>query len=144
MDNRYSDFKIDIVTHILLLIFTLGIWYFIWIYKTTDNLNRIPGVEQRNPTNKLLLCIFVPFYSIYWTYVTAQIVDKFSTDNGNPSDMAVIDTVLDIFTDIVAAVLIQNSINSAVEFIESNNNYRDNINYNNSNYNNNYNNNMNV
>ena len=56
----------SMVKHVFLLLFTFGIWYFIWIYRTTRYLNRVEGEEYRNPTYKLLLCMFVPFYLIYW------------------------------------------------------------------------------
>lgn len=33
----------------------------------TRYLNRMGGEEPRNPTTKLLLCIFLPVYMMFWT-----------------------------------------------------------------------------
>ena len=73
---------VDILQHILLLIFTFGIYQYYWIYKTTKLLN-FYSQEQRNEVTELLLCIFVPFYFIYWYYKTADIVEKVDYQNPN-------------------------------------------------------------
>ena len=61
-DNAYTDAYCGIGKLILLSIFTLGIWSLIWIHRTTKFLNQAPDAEYHNPTKKLLLCMFVPFY----------------------------------------------------------------------------------
>lgn len=98
--------------HILLLLFTFGIWYYIWIYKTTENLNALPDEENRNPVANLLLCLFVPFYIVYWVYKSAQRLDKISTRCGIPSDSAVLCLILAIFVSIVPPILMQDKINN--------------------------------
>lgn len=108
-----SDGYISLGKHIVLCLFTFGIWYWIWIYRTTAYLNRTPNAEQYNPTSKLLLCIFVPFYSIYWYYKHGGRIDTLShSRNPNQSDMATICLVLGIFIPIVACILMQDRINS--------------------------------
>lgn len=108
-----SDGYIGLGKHIVLCLFTFGIWYWIWIYRTTAYLNRTPNAEQYNPTSKLLLFIFVPFYSIYWYYKHGGRIDTLShSRNPNQSDMATICLVLGIFIPIVACILMQDRINS--------------------------------
>lgn len=98
--------------HIVLCLFTFGIWYLIWIHRTTKFLNKTPNAEQYNPTNKLLLCMFVPFYQIYWFYKHGQRIDTFSKYKGlNNSDMATLCLILGIFIPIVACILMQDRIN---------------------------------
>ena len=48
----------------------------------TGYTNAAENEEYRNPTKKLLLCLFIPFYIIYWTYKTGQRVDKMGAAKG--------------------------------------------------------------
>ncbi len=109
--------------HILLLLVTFGIWNYIWIYRTTKFLNRVEGVEYRNPTTKLLLSMFVPFYSIYWTYKSAQYIDKLARSKGIQSDISTICLILEFFVPIVPPILMQDKINSSVLSVESKTQY---------------------
>ena len=100
--------------HVLLLLFTFGIWYLIWIYRTTENLNCLEDEPPRTPVNKLLLCMFVPFYSIYWVYKSAQRIDRLSAMRGTPSDSATLCLILAIVIGIVPPILMQDKINAIV------------------------------
>ena len=109
----YKEGYCSMVKHILLCLFTFGIWYLIWIYRTTQFLNNAEGAEQHNPLFKLLLCLFVPFYQIYWFYKQGQRIDSFSKQrNLNHSDMATLCLLLGIFIPIVACILMQDRINA--------------------------------
>lgn len=103
-----------LVKHILLLIFTFGIWYFIWIYRMTGYLNQTKDEPERNPTTKLLLCLFVPFYSIYWVYKSAQRIDKLAALKGVRSDLSTICLILAIFIGIIPPILMQDKINEII------------------------------
>lgn len=103
-----------LVKHVLLLLFTCGIWHLIWIYRMTDYTNAVNDEEPRNPTTKLLLCMFIPFYAIYWVYKTAQRVDKMAAVKGIASDMATLCLILEIFIPIVPAILLQDKLNKIV------------------------------
>ena len=103
-----------LVKHILLLLFTFGIWHLIWIYRMTGYTNAVQDEEPRNPTNKLLLSLFVPFYIIYWTYKTAQRVDKMAAAKGLTSDMATLCLILEIFVPIIPPILLQDKMNNIV------------------------------
>ena len=104
----------DLLSHTLLLLFTFDIWRYIWIYKTTDRLNNLTSEEYRNPTTKLLLCMFIPFYYIYWTYKTAKIVDNLAKDKGIQSDITPICLVLSFFIELIPPIIIQDKINNIV------------------------------
>ena len=106
-----DDAYISLGKHICLLLFTFGIWQMIWIHKTTKITNASKRGEYRNPTTKLLLCLFVPFYMIYWTYITAQRIDEIAKDNDVQSDIGTICLVLAIFVGIVPPILMQDKIN---------------------------------
>lgn len=103
-----------LVKHILLLLFTCGIWLFIWIYRVTGYTNNVEGEENRNPTNKLLLCLFVPFYMIYWMYKTAQRLDKMAAAKNIPSDLSTLCLILAFFVPIIPPILMQDKLNDIV------------------------------
>lgn len=102
----------SLVKHVLLLLFTFGIWQLIWIYKTTAYLNCVEDEEYRNPTTKLLLCMFVPFYSIFWIYKSAQRIDKLAKTKNIQSDLSTLCLILAIFIPIIAYILMQDKINA--------------------------------
>ena len=108
------DYFVSMGKHICLLFFTAGIWFMIWIYKATKFGNFAKGEEEKNPTASLLLFLFVPFYSIYWTYKTAQRIDAIAQEKGLQSDLGTICLILSIFVPIVPPILMQEKINSAV------------------------------
>ena len=100
--------------HVVLLLFTCGVWNLIWIYRVTGHTNGVAGEEDRNPTTKLLLCLFVPFYQIYWTARTARRIDAMAAVRGISSDLSTLCTVLAIFVPIVPPILIQSKLNEIV------------------------------
>lgn len=102
---------IDMLMHILLLVFTCGIWNLVWIYKTTDYLNCVEDEPYQNPGSKLLLCMFIPFYSIYWVYKNAARIDKLAKNNDVYSDITTIATVMAVILNIVAPIIMQEKIN---------------------------------
>lgn len=109
-----NDMYCGMTKHVLLLLFTCGIWLLIWVYRTTRNTNGIAGEADRDPTTKLLLFMFVPFYSIYWVYKTAQRIDIMAKQKGVPSDIATICLVLEIFVPIVPPIVMQDKMNEIV------------------------------
>lgn len=109
-----SEIYCGLVKHILLLLFTCGIWLYIWIYRVTGYTNNVEGEENRDPTNKLLLCLFVPFYVIYWMYKTAQRLDKMAAAKNIPSDLSTLCLILAIFVPIIPPILMQDKLNDIV------------------------------
>ncbi len=108
-----TDGYISLSKHIVLCLFTFGFWNWFWTYRTTAFLNRTPNAEQYQPTSALLLCMFVPFYSIYWYYKNGERVDTLSQlKNLNQSNTATMCLILSIFIPIVACILMQDRINN--------------------------------
>lgn len=94
-----------LVTHIVLLVLTFGIWTFVWIYKQTKDLEG--KGQKRDARTELLLCILVPFYVAYWCYQTAKIVDGLAKEKGLHSDLAIIATVTAVFLAPVSTAVLQ-------------------------------------
>ena len=112
-DDDLGDGYYKLSKHILLLIFTGGIWYLIWIHRTTKHLNKAPNAEYYNPTSKLLLFMFVPFYFIYWHYKHGQRIDSINKAKGlHGSDMATLFMILGILIPTIAAIIMQDKINA--------------------------------
>ena len=104
----------DMAKHMLLLLFTFGIWNLIWVYKVTGYLNVVKDEEPRNPTTKLLLYMFVPFYSIYWIYKSAQRIDKLAKQKGLSADSATLCLIMAIFLPIIAPIIMQDKMNNII------------------------------
>jgi len=105
---------VSIGLHVILMIFTLGIWQAIWVYRTTRFTNFAKNKITRNPIFSLLLCTFVPFYNIYWTYETAQRSDLLLQERGILSNSATLCLILSIFIPFIPPIIIQSKINQAV------------------------------
>ena len=106
------------VAHVLLLLLTFGIYGFVWIYQTTEYLNQDTEMEYRNPNTKLLLCIFVPFYVIYWTYQSALRMDDLAQENGIECDLGMLCLILSIFVGVIPPILIQAKMNELADVVE--------------------------
>ena len=109
-----ADGYCSMAVHVLLMLLTCGVYNLVWIYRVTKYLNCVEGNQPRNATNKLLLCMFVPFYSIYWTYQSAQRIDKLAKQKGRASDISTLCLVLAILLPIVPPILMQAKINEIV------------------------------
>lgn len=112
--TAYGKSYKSLVPHVLLLLFTCGIYYLVWIYRTTDSLNACKNEEYRNPVNKLLLCMFVPFYSIYWTYKSTHRIDTLGYEKGIQGDTATLSLILSLFVPILPPILMQSKLNSVI------------------------------
>ena len=111
------DGYIKMVKHILLLLFTFGIWWFIWIYRTTKYLNLANNEEPRKHVAELLLCMFIPFYIIYWNYKSALRIDYLLEQNGMGPAIGNVSIFWSIFVPFLVPILMQDSINRlALEF----------------------------
>ncbi len=106
--------KVSMVKHVLLLLFSFGIWEAIWVYKTTNFTNVAENENKRSAVKELLLCMFVPFYQIFWTYKTAKRIDRIAKESGVVSDIGTICLVFAILMEIISPILMQAKINQII------------------------------
>ena len=109
---RSGDGYCGMVKHLLLLLFTFGVWYFIWIYRTTGYLNRVEGAPKQHPGHQVLFCLFIPFYKIYWAYKNAERLDKLSDTFGISFSLTTLCLLLQIINPFIPSMLIQDRINT--------------------------------
>ena len=102
----------NLVSMVLLMVFTLGIYFLYWVYQTTEYANRDKSTPHHTPVVQLLLVMFVPYYELYWFYKTS----KKLTHLGEPfevfDDNSIVTLLLGIFgLDFIGAVVLQDQIN---------------------------------
>ncbi len=106
----------SMIPHLLLCIFTLGIYQLIWICKVTKYLNaRINTEPAMTPWHQVVASMFVPFYMVYWTYKCAQRLDITAREQGAQSNLTLLCTILQVFSFynvILPSILIQDKINT--------------------------------
>ena len=56
-----------------------------------------------------------PFYSVFWTYKSAQRIDKLAKERGVASDLATLCLILALFVGIVPPILMQEKINGILK-----------------------------
>lgn len=106
---------ISMATHVLLSLFTFGIWTYIWIYKTTKTLSSVPGEQPQDPTVKLLLCMFVPFYMFFWLYNQGKRAEAYGRSAGVQVECATLCLVFAFLFPLASYILLQSGINRAAE-----------------------------
>lgn len=113
-NNEYSESfanaHFNLAGHIILM-FLFGIWQYIWVYRTTKHLNADKTEEYRSPAKKLLLYLFVPFYSIYWVYMSCQRIDNLSKQRGLTTNISTLCVIFSIFLPFVSWIVMQSRIN---------------------------------
>lgn len=77
--------------------------------------------EKRNPVKKLLLFMFVPFYSIYWIYKSAERIDILANKKGVESNIATACLLLALLFPIIALIVMQSKINKICNLGTENN-----------------------
>lgn len=106
-----GGYHVDVIKLLILCVVTCGIYMYYWIYKVTEFTNQ-DGGEYRNPTNKLLLCLFIPFYYLYWIYVTCKKIEVMSNQRGVPgNDVTVLAIIIYLFIGIGVPAVMQSAIN---------------------------------
>lgn len=108
--DNFANAGFNLAGHIILM-FLFGIWQYFWVYRTTKHLNADKTEEYRSPAKKLLLYIFVPFYSIYWVYMSCQRIDNLSKQRGLTSNISTLCVIFSIFMPFVSWIVMQSRIN---------------------------------
>lgn len=101
---------------IVFSILTLGIYTYIWIYRTVGLFNNKKIGEEKSQGLQVVLCLLVPFYAIYWLYKQSKQTEEYTLKVGNASnDLSIISLILSIFGfGLIAMALIQDQINKNV------------------------------
>ena len=97
-------------SHVVLLLFTFGIWYFVWIQKTTRRLNQYEA-DYKNETYEWIFCLLVPFYVIYWFYKSAKRLGHIRKSMNMYGDVTSGTVLLAIFTVIGGPIYLQYKMN---------------------------------
>ena len=111
--QNQADGYNSLTTHVLLMIFLGWIWQLIWAHRITKYLNSRTDFN-RNPTTTVLLCLFVPFYSIYWTYKAAQAIDNLGTTY-SVDPITTICLICEFFLAIASPIIRQKKINDIID-----------------------------
>lgn len=104
------------IPHLLLCVFTLGIYQLIWISRVTKYLNaRVDSEPPMKPWHQVVAGMFVPFYLVYWAYKSAQRLDIVARREGARSNLTMLCTLLQLFSFanvILPSIFIQDKINT--------------------------------
>lgn len=78
--KRYVSSR-SIVTSVLLLVVTCGIYSLVWIYRLSNDVSKINGEEEDGGKVLLLGLVTCGIYYIYWAYKMGENVQSFSGKN---------------------------------------------------------------
>ena len=91
------EYYLPVLKMIFRCFVSFEMYLFYWIYRITKFTNLANGYSYRDPTNKTLLCIFVPFYYLYWAQKSARRIDSIAKERGAPSSLARWNLILFLF-----------------------------------------------
>ncbi|QSX06463.1 DUF4234 domain-containing protein [Sedimentibacter sp. zth1] len=102
----------DVAVCILLSLVTFGIYFIIWLYSIIKKI-KLLNKDQTDCLGELLLCIFVPFYFVYWFYIRAKELSNVAAkQNIQIKDNGTLYLILTLFgLGIISCSLMQNDLN---------------------------------
>lgn len=101
----------NLAKHITGLIFCGFIWKYVWIFRTTHYLNIVQSEKRKNPNTELFLCMFIPFYIVFWSYKASKKIDILAKSKGRYSDICTLSTILSVFLPFVSMIIMQCKLN---------------------------------
>ena len=111
--------KRELVTCIILYIFTCGLYSIVWFVTLTDDTNRVSQEPTADGGMAILFTLLTcGVYYFYWLYKIGDKIDIAKQKRGIPSsNTGVLYIVLGLFSfQIVAYVLAQSELNRLAEF----------------------------
>lgn len=98
---------------IILAIITCGIYYYIWMYKVSEEEKINLGDESINPGMNVILAIFTcGIYGLFWMYNQGEYIQKLSAKKGiQVENEGTLFLILGLFLGPVALYLIQDKLN---------------------------------
>ncbi|MEI0562955.1 DUF4234 domain-containing protein [Brachyspira pulli] len=101
---------------VVLSIVTCGIYYFYWIYKTTDEIKNFMERDDINTTLELILSIVTcGIYTYYWYYKYGKIVYLEMTKKAgldSTEDSTILLVILNLFMYVVSSAILQDKLNA--------------------------------
>lgn len=113
INKDISFYYCKLSNYILLSIFTFGIWQMVWIYRVTRCLNRVETV-RRKPLNQMLLCVFIPFYVIWWFRKSALLLKILENEKELSSNASVTAPIMAAIFPLFAVLILQDRINTII------------------------------
>lgn len=110
--------KRNIVTTVLLLLFTCGLYYLYLIYELSKEMNELQYDSQNNPAMDLILSIFTcGIYHIYWFYKIGKQIETLEYDLGmRVNSISILCPVLAVFQlGFISMVILVSEINNCVD-----------------------------
>ncbi|MBO5454412.1 MAG: DUF4234 domain-containing protein [Clostridia bacterium] len=108
--EQFENGYINMFVHCLLMLYSCGVWNFIWIYRTTRYLNTVGDGRKQNPIIELFLCM-IPFYPIYWGNIVSRKIDKLCLKKNINTEISIICTILMTVIIFLPPLIMQNTIN---------------------------------
>lgn len=105
----------NLVWHILLLLFSHGIWDMFWAFRTTRYLNKEESLKKRKLFLETILFVLISPYRIWWIFRTSALVDQLAKENGVKSNLKILCLILAFFLPIVPMILLQIKLNQIVK-----------------------------
>ncbi len=95
--ERINFARRNVSSCVILTIVTCGIFGIVWLTKICKDLGRLHGDE--NPVGaEVLLCLLVPFYSVYWGYAKGkQMFEDSKKRGGNLTDRKFVYLFMNLF-----------------------------------------------
>ncbi|MFV0479225.1 MAG: DUF4234 domain-containing protein [Anaerorhabdus sp.] len=111
--------KTDIVTCVLLSVFTCGLYQLFWIFSITEDVAKL-GKDSSNRNGLMVVVLGIVtcgLYYLYWVYVTSRDLYDLELEQGiRATDNSVLNVILGIFTVmIIPLVFMQQSINRIID-----------------------------
>ena len=110
--------KREVVTAVILLIVTCGIYGIIWFVGLTDDVKTVSEDPEMPSGGKAFLLTLVTcgIYGLYWAYKIGKAMQIAQQKNGLPDkDNSTLYLILEIFIPIVIYILVQSDLNAIAD-----------------------------
>ncbi len=112
--------RVSMGAHVPLALLVGGLYNLFWLGHCTDYLNKAQNEEHRVINGEILLCLFVPFYQIFWFVEHANRVDWMAKSNGiDENDVCNVWYILcAVLLPGIAAIILQCRINKIDKILQ--------------------------
>lgn len=103
-------------------VITCGLYFFYWIYQTSDSLRPFNRTDSLTPALELLISILCPPYIIYWYYKYGRIIFEAQNELGMeyPEDNSILYLILSLIgVGLIGSVIMQASLNKMWDYYEA-------------------------